>query len=67
MARVRVLTILAAMAVGMISAAMSNAVAQDSKPDWREQNAYTLGVQAYLYAFPVGLHAGSKVVADRGA
>ena len=22
------------------------------KPDWREQNAYTLGVQAYLYAFP---------------
>jgi hypothetical protein len=20
--------------------------------DWREQNAYTLGVQAYLYAFP---------------
>ena len=52
MARVRVLTILAAMAVGMISAARSNAVAQDSKPDWREQNAYTLAVQAYLYAFP---------------
>jgi len=21
-------------------------------PDWREQNAYTLGVQAYVYAFP---------------
>lgn len=21
-------------------------------PDWREQNAYTLGVQAYLYGFP---------------
>ncbi len=28
------------------------AEAQDGKPDWREQNAYTLGVQAYLYAFP---------------
>ena len=22
------------------------------RADWREQNAYTLGVQAYLYAFP---------------
>ena len=51
MVRVRTLTVLAAMAVGMI-APMSSAVAQDSKPDWREQNAYTLGVQAYLYAFP---------------
>ncbi len=27
--------------------------AEDSQhADWREQNAYTLGVQAYLYAFP---------------
>jgi hypothetical protein len=28
--------------------------ARDEAPraDWREQNAYTLGVQAYLYAFP---------------
>src|SRR5271166_6554618 len=50
-AGVRTLAILAAMAIGMI-ALMSSAVAQDSKPDWREQNAYTLGVQAYLYAFP---------------
>lgn len=24
----------------------------NAPPDWREQNAYTLGVQAYLYAFP---------------
>ena len=29
------------------------AKAQDApRADWREQNAYTLGVQAYLYAFP---------------
>lgn len=25
---------------------------KESHPDWREVNAYTLGVQAYLYAFP---------------
>lgn len=25
---------------------------KDSAPNWQEQNAYTLGVQAYLYAFP---------------
>ncbi len=50
-AGVRVLTILMAMAAGMIGP-MSSALAQDAKPDWREQNAYTLGVQAYLYAFP---------------
>jgi hypothetical protein len=25
---------------------------KNSKPDWREQNAYTLGVQAYIYCFP---------------
>ena len=30
------------------------AIAQqpNSPPDWREQNAYTLGVRAYLYSFP---------------
>src|SRR5271165_3989176 len=29
------------------------AKADETPPtDWREQNAYTLGVQAYLYAFP---------------
>lgn len=28
------------------------AVAQTPAMDWREQYAYTLGVQAYLYAFP---------------
>lgn len=25
---------------------------KDSAPNWQEQNAYTLGVQAYLYCFP---------------
>jgi hypothetical protein len=25
---------------------------ENSQRDWREQNAYTLGVQAYIYAFP---------------
>lgn len=25
---------------------------KDARPDWRELNAYSLGVQAYLYAFP---------------
>jgi hypothetical protein len=29
-----------------------NAQEQTAPPDWREMNAYTLGVQAYLYAFP---------------
>jgi len=26
--------------------------AEDSAPDWREMNAYALGVQAYIYTFP---------------
>jgi len=29
-----------------------NAQEQTAPSDWREMNAYTLGVQAYLYAFP---------------
>lgn len=28
------------------------AVAQDHEQDWREMNAYALGVQAYIYTFP---------------
>ena len=32
--------------------ALSAARLAGSGPNWREQNAYTLGVQAYLYAFP---------------
>ena len=49
---IRAFAILAAVAaVGLAGSAPSPAAAQD-KPDWREQNAYALGVQAYLYAFP---------------
>jgi hypothetical protein len=33
-------------------AEVSGAPAAPAVPDWREQNAYTLGVQAYVYAFP---------------
>ncbi len=52
MAGIRTLAILAAVAAaGVVASAPSPAVAQD-KPDWREQNAYTLGAQAYIYAFP---------------
>jgi hypothetical protein len=34
------------------SLAESTQSQKDSAPNWREQNAYTLGVQAYLYAYP---------------
>jgi hypothetical protein len=30
----------------------ATAPAQQTSPGWREQNAYTLGVQAYIYCFP---------------
>jgi hypothetical protein len=53
MAGIRTFAMLAAVAAaGLIVSPSSRAVAQESKPDWREQNAYTLGVQAYIYAFP---------------
>jgi len=42
----------AGMIAGMAVVPTLSASAQDGKPDWREQNAYTLGVQAYIYAFP---------------
>src|SRR5271165_2567339 len=42
------LSVLAAMTSTMKSANVENG----SSPNWREQNAYTLGVQAYIYAFP---------------
>ena len=60
MVRVQTLTVIAAMTAGMIAAAVSGALAQDGKPDWREQNAYTLGVQAYLYAFPWAYMPGAR-------
>jgi len=34
------------------SLAESTKIKKDSAPNWQEQNAYTLGVQAYIYAFP---------------
>ena len=42
------LSVLAAMTSTMKSANVETG----SSPNWREQNAYTLGVQAYIYAFP---------------
>ncbi len=33
-------------------AEQATATAQQAVPGWREQNAYTLGVQAYIYCFP---------------
>jgi hypothetical protein len=47
-----------AFVVSLIGLGLAGFAAQSSKAeeapraDWREQNAYTLGVQAYLYAFP---------------
>lgn len=53
MARVNLTwTTVAALVAGLIAAGAVNAQTQDQKPDWREQNAYTLGVQAYIYIFP---------------
>jgi hypothetical protein len=50
---------LGALRVGFVAAVLVIAFAgtpraqePNAPPDWREQNAYTLGVQAYLYAFP---------------
>ncbi len=39
-------------AAGLSALLAASAAAEDAKPDWREQYAYTLGVQAYIYAFP---------------
>jgi hypothetical protein len=54
MARVgiRAWTIVAAMVAGMVADGALCANAQDRKLDWRELNAYSLGVQAYIYTFP---------------
>jgi hypothetical protein len=40
------------MIAAMVAVPTPGASAQDGKPDWRELNAYTLGVQAYIYTFP---------------
>jgi len=44
--------LLTATIAAMVAVPALKVRAQDAKPDWREQNAYTLGVQAYIYAFP---------------
>ena len=49
---VRIFVSVTAILFAMVAGPVRGATAQDGKPDWREQNAYTLGVQAYIYAFP---------------
>lgn len=49
---VRPLMLLAAMTAAIVGNPAHKAGAQESQPDWRELNAYTLGVQAYIYTFP---------------
>ncbi|MCW2286771.1 hypothetical protein M2323_004560 [Rhodoblastus acidophilus] len=48
---VRALTLTATIAA-LLTVPALRASAQDTKPDWREMNAYALGVQAYIYTFP---------------
>jgi len=35
-----------------VTALAQQSTKPDAPPDWRELNAYALGVQSYLYAFP---------------
>ncbi len=35
--------------------------------DWREQYAYTLGVQAYVFGFPSGALGNTRIAALRPA
>jgi hypothetical protein len=49
---VRALILLTAMIATMAANPALRASAQDNQADWRELNAYTLGVQAYIYTFP---------------
>jgi hypothetical protein len=44
-------TLLAAFC-GFLTLASADAQDKAVTPDWKEENAYTLGVQAYLYAYP---------------
>ena len=44
--------VLAATLLALWLPSTAGAQEQNSRADWREQNAYTLGVQAYLYSFP---------------
>ncbi len=49
---VRTLMLLTAMIAAIAAVPALKAPAEDSAPDWREMNAYALGVQAYIYTFP---------------
>ena len=44
--------VLAATIAAIAAVPALKARAEDSTPDWREMNAYALGVQAYIYTFP---------------
>lgn len=48
----RVLTILTAMVAVLSARPAPGARAAENQSDWRELNAYTIGVQAYIYTFP---------------
>lgn len=50
--RVRALPRLAVMMAAMVAVPALTGRAQETKPDWREMYAYSLGVQAYIYTFP---------------
>ena len=43
---------LAAALAAMVAVPAHAAGGEEPRPDWREMNAYTLGVQAYIYTFP---------------
>ena len=42
----------ATLGVAILAMSSGSLPAQDSSADWREEFAYTLGVQAYIYGFP---------------
>jgi hypothetical protein len=48
----RLMSALQILVTGMTLGSTQGALAQDAQPDWREMNAYSLGVQAYIYTFP---------------
>lgn len=49
---IRSLPILIAITASLVVHCTPKAVAQENPNGWREINAYTLGVQAYIYTFP---------------
>ena len=45
-------TLAAVLFIAGLACALAASAEESPRFDWREQNAYTLGVQAYIYAFP---------------